>query len=122
MAKTVLVVDDSASVRQVVEITLSAAGYDLIQAENGKKALNLLDGRKVHLVISDVNMPIMNGFAFVSHVKKLDHYKFTPVVMLTTEASEDMKQQGREVGAKAWIVKPFEPRQLLDVVSKLIPL
>jgi len=119
MGKTVLIVDDSASIRQVVSMTLKGAGYDVIEGCDGKDALSKLDGRKVHLIISDVNMPNMDGITFLKNVKQLPAYKFTPVIMLTTEAGDAKKQAGRAAGAKAWIVKPFNPPVLLDAVSKL---
>ena len=120
MAKTILIVDDSASLRQVVSMTLKSAGYDVIEACDGQDALGKLTGQKVHLIISDVNMPVMDGITFVREVKKNASYKFTPVIMLTTEGQDAKKEQGRAAGAKAWIVKPFSPPVLLDAVSKLI--
>lgn len=120
MAKTILIVDDSASVRQVVAISLRGAGYDVIEGCDGKDALSRLKGQKVHLIISDVNMPNMDGISFVKAVKLLPAYKFTPIVMLTTESQESKKREGQEAGAKAWIVKPFKPDQLLGVVQKLV--
>jgi len=119
MAKTILIVDDSASIRQVVGLTLKGAGYDIVDAVDGKDALTKLDGRKINLVISDVNMPNMDGISFVKAMKVLPAYKFTPVIMLTTEGSEAMKRDGQAAGAKAWVVKPFQPAQMLDAVSKL---
>lgn len=109
MAKTVLIVDDSASLRQVVSIALKGAGYDVVEGCDGKDALNKLDGRKIHLIISDVNMPNMDGITFVKEVKKLPNYKFTPIIMLTTESQEAKKREGQAAGAKAWVVKPFKP-------------
>ncbi|AEG02334.1 MULTISPECIES: response regulator [Methylomonas] len=120
MAKTILIVDDSASVRQVVKIALTGAGYDVIEGVDGKDALSKLTGQKVHLIISDVNMPNMDGITFVKEVKQLAAYKFTPVIMLTTESQEGKKQEGQAAGAKAWVVKPFQPAQMLAAVSKLI--
>jgi two-component system chemotaxis response regulator CheY len=120
MTKRILLVDDSASVRQVVGIALRREGYVTIEAANGKEAVAMLDQGKLNLIISDVNMPVMNGIEFLKAVKQHPTSKFTPVVMLTTEGQDDMKQQGKAAGAKAWIVKPFNPPQLLDVVSKLI--
>jgi two-component system chemotaxis response regulator CheY len=120
MAKTVMVVDDSSSVRQVVSIALKGAGYDVIEASDGKDALAKLTGQKVHLMISDVNMPNMDGITFVKEVKKLASYKFTPIIMLTTESQEARKLEGQAAGAKAWVVKPFQPAQMLAAVSKLI--
>lgn len=120
MAKTILIVDDSASLRQVVNIALKGAGYDVVEACDGKDALGKLDGRKIHLVISDVNMPNLDGIGFVKQLKANPSYKFTPVIMLTTEAGEGKKQEGQQAGAKAWVVKPFQPQQMLDAVSKLV--
>ncbi|KQU67732.1 MULTISPECIES: response regulator [unclassified Rhizobacter] len=120
MAKNILIVDDSASVRQVVGISLKQAGYDVIEGVDGKDALKKLTGQKVHLIISDVNMPNMDGISLVKAVKQMPAYKFTPIVMLTTESQEAKKKEGQEAGAKAWVVKPFKPEQLLGVVQKLV--
>lgn len=120
MSKNILIIDDSASVRQVSRIALKGAGYNVIEAVDGQDALNKLDGQKIHLIISDVNMPNMDGITFIKEAKKLPAYKFTPIVMLTTESQDSKKQQGREAGAKAWIVKPFQPAQMLAAVAKLI--
>ena len=120
MAKTILVVDDSASLRQVVGIALKGAGYEVVEAVDGKDALTKLDGRKVHLIISDVNMPNMDGISLVKEIKKLPAYKFTPIVMLTTESADTKKSEGQAAGAKAWMLKPFNPPQLLAVVQKLV--
>jgi two-component system chemotaxis response regulator CheY len=120
MAKNILIVDDSASVRQVVGISLKQAGYDVIEGVDGKDALKKLTGQKVHLIISDVNMPNMDGISLVKAVKQMPAYKFTPIVMLTTESQDSKKKEGQEAGAKAWVVKPFKPEQLLGVVQKLV--
>lgn len=120
MAKTVMIVDDSASLRQVVGIALRGAGYEVIEGCDGKDALSKLNGQKVHLVISDVNMPNMDGITFVKNLKQIPAYKFTPVIMLTTESQEGKKQEGQAAGAKAWVVKPFQPAQMLAAVSKLV--
>ncbi len=121
MAKTILIVDDSSSLRMVVKMALVRAGYDVLEASDGVQGLAQLDkAAKVHLIVSDVNMPNMDGIAFVAQVKQHPRHKFTPVVMLTTEGQDAKKEQGRAAGAKAWIVKPFNPPQLLDAVSKLI--
>jgi two-component system chemotaxis response regulator CheY len=119
MAKTIMVVDDSISIRQVVGIALRQAGYDVIEGVDGKDALAKLTGQKVNLIISDVNMPNMDGIAFVRELKTRPAYKFTPVLMLTTESQEDKKEQGKAAGAKAWMVKPFKPEALLAAVQKL---
>lgn len=120
MSKTVMIVDDSASLRQVVNIALSNAGYSVIEACDGKDALSKLNGVKVHLIVSDVNMPNMDGITFVKEMKLLPNYKFTPVIMLTTESQESKKAEGQAAGAKAWVVKPFQPPTLLAAVAKLI--
>lgn len=120
MAKTVMIVDDSASLRQVVGIALRGAGYEVIEGCDGKDALTKLTGQKVHLVISDVNMPNMDGITFVKNLKQLPAYKFTPVIMLTTESQEGKKLEGQAAGAKAWVVKPFQPTQMLAAVAKLV--
>lgn len=119
MAKTIMVVDDSASLRQVVSIALRGAGYDVVEGSDGKDALSKLTGQKVHLIISDVNMPNMDGITFVKEVKKHPNYKFTPIIMLTTESDENKKREGQTAGAKAWVVKPFKPEQMLVAVQRL---
>ncbi|WP_028453846.1 response regulator [Chitinilyticum litopenaei] len=120
MSKTILIVDDSSSLRTVVGLALKGAGYDVIEGCDGKDALSKLDGRKIHLVISDVNMPNMDGITFVKQMKTLPAYKFTPVIMLTTEAGEAKKNEGKDAGVKAWVVKPFQPQQMLMAVQKLV--
>lgn len=121
MSKTILVVDDSSSLRTVVKMALVRAGYDVIEAGDGREGLAALEkAGKVNLIVSDVNMPNMDGITFVTEVKKHPRHKFVPVIMLTTEGQDEKKNQGRAAGAKAWIVKPFNPPQLLDAVSKLI--
>ena len=123
MGKTILVIDDAAAIRQVVELTLDDEGYNVIEACDGQDALNKLEGNEINLIICDVNMPVMDGITFLKKIKtddKYAEYKFAPIIMLTTEAGEDMKAKGKELGAKAWLVKPFKPEQLLEAVSKLI--
>jgi two-component system, chemotaxis family, chemotaxis protein CheY len=121
MAKTILIVDDSSSLRTVVRIALSRAGYDVLEAADGVLALKVMDGpTRINLVVCDVNMPNMDGITFVATLKQHSKHKFIPVIMLTTEGQEEKKNQGRLAGAKAWIVKPFNPPQLLDAVSKLV--
>lgn len=119
MAKTIMVVDDSISIRQIVGIALKQAGYDVIEGCDGKDALAKLTGQKVNLIISDVNMPNMDGITFVRELKTRPAYKFTPVLMLTTESQEEKKEQGKAAGARAWMVKPFKPEALLAAVQKL---
>jgi two-component system, chemotaxis family, chemotaxis protein CheY len=120
MAKTIMIIDDSISLRQVVAITLAGAGYDVIEASDGQDALAKLTGQRVHLMICDVNMPNLDGISFLKALRVHPSYKFTPVIMLTTEAGEDRKKEGQAAGARAWVVKPFKPEQLLLAVSKLI--
>lgn len=119
MAKTILIVDDSASMRMVVGIALKGAGYAVLEGRDGNDALSKLTGQKVHLIISDVNMPGMDGISFVKAVKLLPAYKFTPIIMLTTESNEARKREGQAAGARAWVVKPFQPEQLLNAVQRL---
>jgi len=120
MPKTIMTIDDSASIRQVVSITLKKAGYEVIEANDGKDALNKLTGQKVHLMICDVNMPNMDGISFLKEVRQNPNYKFTPIIMLTTESQEAKKQEGKAAGARAWVVKPFKPEQMLAAIEKLI--
>jgi two-component system chemotaxis response regulator CheY len=118
MALTILVIDDSTSLRQVVAMTLKGAGYDVLQAGDGKEALAFLDGRKIAMAVCDVNMPNMNGIEFVIAAKQIAAYKFMPILMLTTESQESKKAEGKAAGAKAWMLKPFSPSSLLGAVSK----
>lgn len=118
MTKTIMIVDDSASLRQVASIVLQGAGYELIEACDGSDALARLNDRKVHLIISDVNMPNMDGIAFMKAVKSLPDHKFTPIIMLTTSSQEVMRQEARGAGVKAWMVKPFDKDKLLEMVSR----
>ena len=121
MAKTILIVDDSASLRHAVRIALQREGYEVLEASDGRDALGKLNGgQKINLIISDVNMPNMDGITLVKEVKKLPNYKFTPIIMLTTESEAGKKEEGRAAGAKAWIVKPFKPDQMAVAVSRLV--
>jgi two-component system chemotaxis response regulator CheY len=120
MAKNILIVDDSASMRQMISFTLKDAGYDVIVAGNGKEALTKLDGTKVEMVLTDLNMPEMNGIELIKQLRVKPGYKFIPIVMLTTESQESKKQEGKQAGASGWIVKPFKPDQLLDTVKKFV--
>lgn len=115
-----MTVDDSASIRQVVSFTLSNAGYDVVTAEDGADAVAKLLNAPVDLVITDLNMPNMDGIELIRNVRKDPGLKFVPVVMLTTESQPAKKQEGRAAGATGWIVKPFKPDQLLAVVKKLL--
>jgi two-component system chemotaxis response regulator CheY len=119
MSKTIMIVDDSASMRDVVGIALKGAGYDVLEGRDGRDALTKLTGQKLHLIITDVNMPNMDGISFVKAVRLLPAYRFTPIMILTTESEEARKREGQAAGAKAWVVKPFKPDQLLGAVKKL---
>ena len=121
MPKTILIVDDSSSLRTVVRLALVRAGYEVLEAGDGIEGLEQLEKGRVNLIVSDVNMPRMDGISFVRKLKENTRHKFTPVIMLTTEGQDAKKAEGRAAGAKAWIVKPFNPPQLLDAVSKLLP-
>lgn len=121
MSKTILVVDDSRTIRDVLCTALKREGYNVITAEDGIDALEKLDGTGINLIISDVNMPRMDGITLVKEIKKIASYRFTPICMLTTEAAKEKMNEGKLAGAKAWIVKPFQPPQLLDVVARLVP-
>ena len=114
-----MVVDDSSSIRQVVSIALKGAGYEVIEASDGRDALSKLTGQKIHLIVSDVNMPNLDGIGLVKEIKKHPQYKFTPIMMLTTESGESKKQEGKAAGAKGWLVKPFQPPALLSAVARL---
>ena len=120
MAKTVLIVDDSLSIRQLVRAALTSVGYGVIDAIDGQDALNKLVGQRVNLIISDVNMPNMDGITLLKAIKAKPEHRFTPVIMLTTESQEGMKREGQATGAKAWIVKPFQPELMLAAVEKLL--
>lgn len=120
MAKTVLAVDDSASIRQMVSFTLKSAGYDVVEAVDGMDGLEKAKAKGVNLVLTDQNMPRMDGLTLIRALRSLPQYKSTPILMLTTESSDAMKQQGRAAGATGWLVKPFDPQKLLEVVKKVI--
>ena len=117
---SILAVDDSASMRQMVAFTLKGAGYDVIEAVDGVDALNKAKGKSVSMVLTDVNMPNMDGITLIRELRKLPNYKFTPMLMLTTESSMDKKTEGKSAGATGWLVKPFNPEQLLGTIKKVI--
>jgi two-component system chemotaxis response regulator CheY len=121
LGKTILVVDDSSTIRLAVVGALRSAGHEVVEAADGEEALGLLDGRKIHLIVSDVNMPRMDGLAFARAAKSITAYRFIPIVMLTTVVDEAKKIQGRSIGVHAWVVKPFQEQVLLDAVSMLLP-
>ena len=120
MAKTILSVDDSASIRQMVKLTLSGAGYDVIQANDGAEGLEKAKGAKVDMVMTDLNMPVMNGLALIKELRKLPAYQGIPILFLTTESDAALKSEAKAAGATGWITKPFKPEQLLSVVAKLV--
>ena len=121
MEQTIMVVDDSTSVRKMVAFTLENAGYSVVEAENGMDALEKLNGSRVNMFIVDLNMPHVNGFELTRSVRAMNEYKFTPIVMLTTESLDVKKQEGKAAGATGWITKPFKPDQLIGVVKKVMP-
>jgi two-component system chemotaxis response regulator CheY len=120
MSKTIMTVDDSASVRMMVKFSLQEAGYNVIEAVDGIDALEKLDNESVNMVIADVNMPGIDGIELVRRMRDDPKHRFTPVVMLTTESNENLKDTGRKVGATGWIVKPFKPADLVAVVKKVL--
>src|SRR6266567_684951 len=120
MAKKIMVIDDSASLREAVRAALTDAGYEVLDAADGAEALRKLDGRKVDLMICDVHMPGMDGIDFVKEVKRRSDYRFVPIIMLTTEASEKSKQAGQVAGAKAWVEKPLGPEKTLQAFWKFV--
>jgi len=120
MSRTIMTVDDSASIRQMVGFTLKQAGYQVVEAVDGKDALAKLNGPAVHMMLTDLNMPNMDGIELIRHVRASSSSKFIPIVMLTTESQAEKKQAGKEAGATGWIVKPFKPEQLLAVVKKVL--
>lgn len=120
MSKTILAVDDSASIRQMVAFTLKGAGYDVVEAEDGQQGLDKARASSVNLVLTDQNMPKMDGLTLVKSLRGMPQYAATPILMLTTESSDAMKAQGKAAGATGWLVKPFDPAKLLEVVKKVI--
>lgn len=115
-----MAVDDSASVRQMVSFTLSEAGYNVIEACNGRDAIQKLNSNAPNLIVTDLNMPEMNGIDLIRNVRTNPRYKFVPIILLTTESNDDKKKEGKSAGATGWIVKPFKPEQLLSVIKKVI--
>ncbi|MDX7756350.1 response regulator [Aeromonas hydrophila] len=120
MSKTILVVDDSVGIRAAITMTLSSAGFEVIEASDGEAALIELDQRRVHLIISDLNMPGMDGMTLLRRVKAQQTTRYLPFIMLTTEDSEQIKREGFEAGARIWLTKPFEPLKLLDDICKVV--
>lgn len=120
MSKKILTVDDSASVRQMVTFTLKGAGYEVVESIDGKDALGKIKGAGVKMVITDLNMPNMNGLELIKELRGNPEFKFIPIVFLTTESQPEKKAQAKAAGATGWIVKPFKPEQLLAVVKKVL--
>lgn len=118
--QSILAVDDSASMRQMVAFTLKGAGYNVIEAADGQEALDKARGAKVDLVLTDQNMPKMDGITLVKSLRGLPSYTGTPILILTTESSDEMKAKGKAAGATGWLVKPFDPARLLDVIKRVI--
>jgi two-component system chemotaxis response regulator CheY len=120
MTKTALIVDDSTTMRRMIALTLSEAGFTVIEGANGQEGLRQLDDSGVDVIVTDVHMPVMDGLSMVAAVRQRQDHRFTPILILTTEKSEEMKQRGKQAGASGWIVKPFNPRQLHEVVCRLL--
>jgi len=120
MSKVIMTVDDSTSVRQMVSFTLQQAGYDVVEAEDGVDALEKLKAKKVDMVITDLNMPNVDGITLIKEFRTIPEYKFVPIILLTTESDGNKKRQGKEAGATGWIIKPFKPDQLLNVIKKVL--
>ena len=116
----ILTVDDSVAMRQMVEVTLTSAGYEVSQAKDARQALDLASASTYDLVIADVNMPEMDGLALVRELRGMPAYKHTPLLVLTTEASAERKSEGRAAGATGWLVKPFNPERLIQTVARVL--
>jgi two-component system chemotaxis response regulator CheY len=120
MSKTILAVDDSASIRQMVAFTLKSSGYEVVEAVDGMDGLEKAKSKTFNLILTDQNMPRMDGLNLIKNLRAMAQYKSTPILMLTTESSDAMKAQGKAAGATGWLVKPFDPQKLVDVVKKVI--
>ena len=120
MNRCILTVDDSSTMRQMITFTLKGGDFDVLEAGDGVEALEVAQGKKLALIITDVNMPCMDGITLVHRLRALPEFKFTPILVLTTESDASMKQKGKEAGATGWIVKPFSPEKLMDTVNKVI--
>ncbi|NOT58352.1 MAG: response regulator [Deltaproteobacteria bacterium] len=121
MGKTILVIDDSPSMREMIAFTLKRAGYTILQSGDGQEALAKLGNERVALIITDLNMPVMDGMTFIKEARVNPRLKFTPILMLTTESQEEKKQEGKAAGATGWLVKPFDPQQLLSTIAQVLP-
>jgi len=120
MGKKILIVDDSASMRQLVGLTLKSAGYEVIEAVDGKDGLTKLSGNKVDMILTDLNMPNMDGIEMTRQIRSTGAHQFVPVILLTTESQDTKKKEGKQAGATGWIIKPFKPEQLLAVTKKIL--
>ena len=120
MSKVIMTVDDSASIRQMVSFTLRDAGYEVVEAVDGKDALSKVDNQPLNMVLTDLNMPNLDGIGLIRALRAHAACKFIPIVMLTTESQAERKQEGKAAGATGWIVKPFKPEQLIAVVKKVL--
>jgi two-component system chemotaxis response regulator CheY len=120
MSKTILAVDDSASIRQMVKLTLGSAGYRVVEAVDGADGLSKAQAAPVNMIVTDLNMPVMDGLTFIREIRKLSAYRGVPIIFLTTESDGGIRQQAKEAGATAWIVKPFQQEQLTAVVRKVL--
>lgn len=120
MSKKIMTVDDSSSVRQMVSFTLREAGYEVVEASDGADALSKLQQTQIHMMITDLNMPNLDGIGLIKKVRGNPAYRFIPIIMLTTESQDSKKMEGKMAGATGWIVKPFKPEQLLAVVKKVL--
>jgi len=121
MAKTILIVDDSSTMRTMVSFTLQQAGFAVVEGSNGQEALNKLSGQRVDLIVTDLNMPVMDGITFIKNVRSQAGTRGIPVLMLTTESHEAKRREGKAAGATGWIVKPFHPDKLLSTIAKVLP-
>lgn len=121
MARTALVVDDSRSIREIMSFTLKQSGFEVVDAANGAEALTKLDTHDVSIIITDYNMPMMDGLTFIKQARTKPKCKFTPILVLTTETDDTKKQAAKTAGATGWLVKPFQPEQLLKVIARVLP-
>ncbi len=121
MSKRILTVDDSKTIRDMLKFTLVNAGFDVLQAEDGRHGIDVLGADRVDVIITDLNMPNLDGIGFIRHLRQDPVHKATPILILTTESDSRKKQEGKEAGATGWLVKPFEPEKLLDVIRRVCP-
>ena len=118
--KRIMTIDDSPSMRQMIAMTLESAGYEVVEACDGNDALSKLEGKEFHLFVTDINMPGIDGIELTRQLRAMEDYRFVPIVMLTTESQPEKKSQGKAAGATGWIVKPFQPNDLLNVVKRVV--